>query len=110
MKQNIFPVPSGIDETPPVAKSPAKESSTLKMCDSGAAGERMTRKRMAYRLTKHREKIASLTLQLAREKQVNKALSKLAFAATQDPERLRQMRRAVTLRKIAKPRKMKEAA
>ncbi len=70
----------------------------------------MTRKRMAYRLLKHREKIAQLTVQLAREKQVNKALSLLAFSATQDPERLRQMRRAVTLRKVSKPRKMKEGA
>ncbi len=39
VSQEIFPVPSGIDETPPVVKSPAKESShPEKTCDSGAAG------------------------------------------------------------------------
>lgn len=65
---------------------------------------------MAYRLAKYREKIARLTVQLAREKQVNKALSRLTFTTSQDPERLRQMRRATTLRNISKPRKTKGAA
>lgn len=38
ISSNIFPASSDAEEKPPVATLPAKESSTLKTCDSGAAG------------------------------------------------------------------------
>lgn len=53
-------------------------------------------------------KIARLECQLNRERQYSRMLSLLQFAAVQCPERLRQVKRAATLRKNAKPRKMRK--
>lgn len=70
----------------------------------------MTRNQLKAALRKKLRTIEKLTVELQRERQYSNMLSQLAYTPTQEPERLRQVRRASSLRKIARPRQIRKEA